>query len=116
MIHWQNLRGAAAHRWQRYSALYLAVYTPLLAIYVAQLPEQNSLQNLIGNLFHYCIFGYLSVIAYAFLLVHLWVGGRDILIDYLPRPHLNLGLNLYLLSLFAISLNLGWLIIDLYPY
>ena len=116
MLTLKQLTGSKAHRWQRISALYLLLYVPLMAIYIALLPEHNSLENIIGNLFYYCLFGYLSIIAYILLLIHAWVGVRDIMIDYLPRSRLTLWLNLYYLLLIVITADLIVLIMNLYPY
>lgn len=115
MIKLEKLSGAKAHRWQRLSAWYLFLYLPAMALYIALLPEYNSLENIIGNLYH-CIFGIASAIAVLFLFIHAWVGGRDILIDYMPRNHTNLWLNAYFILLLILAADLIFMVTSLNPY
>ncbi|QKI89086.1 succinate dehydrogenase, hydrophobic membrane anchor protein [Thiomicrorhabdus xiamenensis] len=116
MLSLKRLTGSKAHLWQRISAIYLLLYIPLMALYIAFLPETNSLENIVGNLLYYCFFGYLSIVAYLLLLVHVWIGGRDILIDYIPRNRLTLWLNLYYLLLIVVTADLLALIVSVNPY
>lgn len=112
MIQLQNLSGAKAHRWQRISAWYLFLYLPAMAVYITQLPENHSLENIIGNLSH-SLFGMASVIALFFAFIHAWIGGRDILIDYTPRSNSNFWLNLYFGLLILVAADLTFMVISL---
>lgn len=82
-----HLTGVKAHRWQRISALYLALFTPLLAL--------SSLMDFLDSAAIF-VTGFLAVIM---VFIHAWVGGRDILIDYLPRSTTGTWLTLYRLFL-----------------
>ena len=115
MINLRNLTGAQAHKWQRISAYYLLLYLPALAIYLASLSEYNSLADIVSNLYN-SIFGIATVIAILFVFVHAWIGGRDILIDYMPRARTNFWLNSYFFFLILIALEFAFMVVSLNPY
>ncbi|HHT00161.1 MAG TPA: succinate dehydrogenase, hydrophobic membrane anchor protein, partial [Thiomicrospira sp.] len=77
----QSLSGKQAHVWQRISALYLLIYLPYLAWITISLPQQTDFFTLTANLLspYYLL---PSLVAIALVLIHSWVGLRDILIDY----------------------------------
>ncbi len=108
-----RISGRKAHIWQRLSALYLLIYLPYLLWIVLSLPQHNSLYALSTQMLapYYLL---PSLIAIALVLVHSWVGLRDILIDYTPRVRNLLWLWALRLLLIVVSLNIIWLLIELY--
>lgn len=106
-----NLTGVKAHKWQRISAVYLLLY---FSFAIFTLYFQSSAHQFIhfndwfSQQFN-SLFGLFSLIAVLLLLVHAWVGGRDIMIDYLPRKRLKLWLKLYLAFLWLIAIDIIWL-------
>lgn len=108
-----DLSGVKAHIWQRISALYLLLYTPALAIKIVQLPPHDSLYALAHQIATPA-FSLASLCALSLVLVHTWVGGRDILIDYLPRERLSLWLTLYRNILALVLINCLWILVTLF--
>ena len=109
----QNLTGRKAHVWQRISAFYLLFYTPFLAWTVLQQPTFYTLYALAHNLAE-PIFSLASLIALGLILIHVWVGVRDIMIDYLPRKNLALWLTIYHSLLAILLINCFWIIVTLF--
>ncbi len=101
------LTGLKAHLWQRISAFYLLVYFPLAAWYLSQ----QSFATLVE--FKQAVFAVefwvMTLLALLLLLVHAWVGMRDVLMDYLPRKAVLSGLSVLGLGLMVILLNLLYL-------
>lgn len=108
-----NLSGKKAYLWQRASALYLLLYIPFLAWTVLQQPKFHTLYALAHNLAE-PIFSLTSLIALGLILVHAWVGVRDIMIDYLPRKNLALWLTIYHSLLALLLINALWLVVTLF--
>ncbi len=96
-------RGLNAWLWQRASALALAIGLPLFLIYAACQPvlDYASWRSLFAPLF--VKVGALLFIAA--MLVHAWLGLREVFIDYVHR----LGLRLALYFAFGL-LYLGYLV------
>ncbi len=114
-----TLSGRKAHIWQRLSALYLLIYAPILAIVTTQLPDSISLKLLayqLNQLPFSGLFELASLIAIVLLLVHAWVGVRDIIIDYVPRKKVNLWLTLYHSTLILLFLNCIMIALNLFGY
>ena len=109
----KNLSGKKAHIWQRISALYLLLYTPLLAWTILQQPKFHTLYALAHNIAE-PIFSLASLIALGLILVHAWVGVRDIMIDYLPRKNLALWLTIYHSLLALLLINSLWLVVTIF--
>ncbi len=113
------LSGRKAHIWQRISAIYLLFYAPFLAIVITQLPDSVSLKLLayqLSTLPFSALFEVATLIAVLLLLVHAWVGVRDIIIDYVPRKKVNLWLTLYHSFLILLLLNSIMIAINLFGY
>jgi len=114
-----SLSGRKAHIWQRLSAIYILLYTPFLAIVITQLPASASLKVLaynLSNLPYSTLFEFSSLLALVLLLVHAWVGMRDIIIDYAPRARVNLWLTLYHSLLALVFINSIMIAINLFGY
>jgi len=105
------LTGLKAHLWQRISAIYLLLYFPLAAWYL----NQHSFATL--QAFKQAVlageFWMITLLALLLILVHAWVGMRDILIDYLPRKIVLVGLRVLGLGLMLVLLNLLYLTLSL---
>lgn len=113
------LSGRKAHVWQRISAIYLLFYTPFLAIVITLLPDSVSLKLLayqLNTLPFSTLFEVASLVAVLLLLVHAWVGVRDIIIDYVPREKVNLWLTLYHSFLILLLLNSIMIAFNLFGY
>ncbi|MDX1351811.1 MAG: succinate dehydrogenase, hydrophobic membrane anchor protein [Thiomicrorhabdus sp.] len=108
------LTGVKAHKWQRISAIYLMLYFPYLAWQIHWLNSEkaNDIIQLMTALFT-PIFLLFSLIALAMILVHAWVGMRDIIIDYIPQQRVTIWLTLYALFLLFIVFDLLFLAITL---
>lgn len=106
-----KLTGNKAHKWQTYSALYLLAFIPYLAWKISNINMTHSTQinNLLNTLFT-PIFAVTSLIACMFILIHAWIGLRDIMIDYLPQNTVQTWLQLYALFLLLIVVDLLYLI------
>lgn len=90
-------RHAGLHAWmlQRLSALYLAVYTLFLLLHFArQAPvDYQAWQNWVAT----PAVGISAALFFLALLLHAWVGLRDILMDYVHSLALRLSLTAILL-------------------
>lgn len=106
------LSGRRAHIWQRISALYLLIYLPYLAWISLTLTAATDLGSLTANLLS-PIYLLPSLVAIALVLVHAWVGLRDILIDYTVRSSTHTWLWGLRFLLLAILLNVIWLLVQL---
>ncbi|WP_373016878.1 succinate dehydrogenase, hydrophobic membrane anchor protein [Thiomicrorhabdus sp.] len=105
-----SLSGKKAHIWQRFSAVYLLIYIPLLAWQVLTFPEHESMKHLSRTLilpqYLFPSLGALFLIG-----IHSWIGLRDILIDYTPRERTLYWLWGLRWLLIVISLDLLWLLV-----
>jgi succinate dehydrogenase / fumarate reductase membrane anchor subunit len=99
-----RLTGKRAFVWQQVSAAYLALYTPYL-VWLSLTQSIGSQADLFSPTLLVP-----SLIALILLLIHAWVGLRDVMIDYLPRPYLSGLLRGLLVLLILIGLNLVWLL------
>lgn len=105
------LSGLRAHTWQRISAYYLLMYIPFSVWYLSdrsfdryELFQTHLLQP---------EFWVPTFIALGLVIVHSWVGLRDIVLDYLPRRFNVAGLILLGGGLFWISAELIYLALHL---
>lgn len=108
------LSGYKAHRWQRLSALFLWGYTLFLLWLITTAPPIHTTQDLAEWLGTPLVLipGGLAVLL---VLIHGWVGLRDMMLDYLPTGRcgtwltaLRIGLLLILFDLLAIT---AWLVL-----
>ncbi|MDQ7015194.1 MAG: succinate dehydrogenase, hydrophobic membrane anchor protein [Gammaproteobacteria bacterium] len=87
--------------WQRFSALYLAVFIfSLLALFLFTPPENYQAWRGLFSQTWWSLAFLLFVVA---LLVHAWVGFRDVLMDYVHSDFLRLLFSVFLLSLLISS-------------
>jgi len=111
----QRLSGLKAYRWQRFSAYGLMLYLPAALLYLYQQPTATYPQ-LIHTLSH-PLFLIPSMAMAALLLIHSWVGLRDIFMDYLPKffheSWLSPALTLWAGLLLLIAADLLYLAITL---
>ncbi len=113
------LSGRKAHIWQRLSAVYLLFYVPFLAIVISLLPSSVSLKLLayqLANLPFSGLFEIATLVAVLLLVVHAWVGVRDMIIDYVPREKVDLWLTLYHSLLILLLINSAMIAITLFGY
>jgi|UPI00068CBCD4 succinate dehydrogenase / fumarate reductase membrane anchor subunit len=105
------LTGLRAHVWQRFSAWYLMGYFPLAVWYWWQTPTESvvDIQMALTN----GLFLWPSLLAFALLMVHAWVGLRDVLLDYLPRKTLQAGLWVWALVWLLVLANGVFLMVRL---
>jgi len=108
-----SLSGKRAHIWQRISALYLLFYIPFLAWISVSLPQQLDLIGLAKTLLS-PVYLLPTLIAIVLVLVHSWVGIRDILMDYTPRARTVYWLWGLRWVLILTSLNIVWVLISLF--
>lgn len=95
-------QGLRAWLWQRVSAVYLAVFI-LTSLLVLGLDAPRGYLAW-RALFAHPLVGVAVVLFFAALLIHAWVGIRDILIDYVPRQGLRFALlGLVILGLLAMA-------------
>ena len=85
---WPN--GKWSYLWQQLSAVYLLLFFPgfiwlLWPVLMGQ-SEQTTQPGLLLVT---------SLVALGLILIHSWIGLRDILMDYCPARHLPLALKLY---------------------
>ncbi len=108
-----TLRAGGVRPWvlQRLSALYMALFL-LLAVPAAWLAEPLDFSTW-HAMFTRPWFNVATTLFCLALLGHAWVGGRDILLDYVHPPGLRFAL-LCLLGLFLLSM-LVWLLGILLP-
>jgi len=105
------LSGLRAHTWQRISAYYLLFYFPFSVLYLSHRSFESY------ELFQFHLvqaeFWVPTFIALGLLVVHSWVGMRDILLDYLPRRFNVPGLVIVGGGLFWVSAELIYLALQL---
>ena len=107
------LSGAEAFLWQRISAYILFFYFPFAVVYLSRsnFVEYEAIQaNLLNP-----VFLIPSLLVFVLLMVHVWIGLRDVLIDYLPRNYLVPGLVVFALAWLAIVVDIVFLLIVLMP-
>lgn len=105
-----QLSGIKAHIFQRISAIYLLIFFPYLAWQIFQNTrhEEQDFQSWLNELFD-PLLSLTSVAAVILILIHAWVGIRDIIIDYLPPERVSIALKLYAGLLIMICIDLLWL-------
>ena len=75
----RGLQGLRAWLLQRITAVYLAVFTLLAVLMFAAAPEGfNEWHRLLSHPLALILIG----LFYVALLLHAWIGGRDVIIDY----------------------------------
>lgn len=85
---WPN--GKWSYLWQQLSAVYLLIFFPGFVWMIWPLiMGQNEQATQPGLLL------VTSLIALGLILIHSWIGLRDILMDYCPARHLPVALKLY---------------------
>jgi len=99
MTLWPN--GRWSYAWQQLSAGYLMVYFPLLGLLIWPwlMGQTNSIQP--TNLLLLT-----SSVALGLIMLHSWIGLRDILIDYCPARYLRPAWYAFRLVMLLISFNL----------
>lgn len=99
MTLWPNGRWSFA--WQQLSAGYLMVYFPLMLVFIWPwlMGQTHSIHH--GGLVLLTTF-----LALGLMMIHSWIGLRDIIIDYCPARHLSLVMRGFSLAMLIISLNL----------
>jgi succinate dehydrogenase / fumarate reductase membrane anchor subunit len=85
---WPN--GKWSYLWQQLSAMYLLLFFPGFIWLIWPLLMGQSEQPMQPGLLLVS-----SLIALGLILIHSWIGLRDILIDYCPARHLPLALKLF---------------------
>lgn len=105
-----QLSGIKAHIWQRISAVYLLLFFPYLYWQISQISEKPalSLSNWLQQVFT-PFFSVISFVAIALVFIHIWIGIRDIIIDYMPRERVNFWLKICALFLAIIAIDFAWL-------
>lgn len=106
------LTGLKAHIWQRISAVFLFLYFPLCISYLMQ-AEYESYSSFRIHLLT-PIFLIPTLVALGLLWVHIWVGVRDVLLDYFPRRGLPIALVLVAIGLFLVIADVIWIIYALW--
>lgn len=110
-----NLSGLKAYRWQRFSAYGLALYFPAVLLYFYLTPIHNHTQLI--QALSAPVFLIPTLFILALTLMHLWVGIRDILMDYLPQffhaKWLSPALTLWATCIGLIAADLIYLILTL---
>jgi succinate dehydrogenase / fumarate reductase membrane anchor subunit len=104
--------GVKAHVWQRISAVYLLFYIPLLAYLLITATDTLESSSLAGSL-STSLFISTSILAVIALMIHAWIGLRDVIIDYFPDKHVTIALKTYFVLLIILSVNLIWLSLNL---
>jgi succinate dehydrogenase / fumarate reductase, membrane anchor subunit len=90
--------GLRAWIWQRVSALYMALFLLVAGLCLALSPPESALEwrDLVSN----AAVNLATGLFFVALLVHAWVGGRDVIIDYVH----SLALRLTMLALMGLVL------------
>jgi len=94
------LHGLRAWLWQRLSALYLLIFSIWLLVVLSIFPppDVSAWQALVFELPNRVAWG----LFFLMLLVHAWVGARDVILDYVKPMSVRVGvLALLLLSISA---------------
>ncbi|BBN60609.1 succinate dehydrogenase, hydrophobic membrane anchor protein [Hydrogenovibrio marinus] len=105
------LSGAKAHLWQRVSAVYLFFYFPFAIAYLSQFHFETYqvLQSALTNPY----FTLPTFLGLAMVMVHIWIGVRDVVIDYLPRKLVMMKLVGFGIFWLAVMLDLIYLAMTL---
>ncbi len=104
------LSGLKAYRWQHLSAYALALYFPACLLYLDRpIPDYATLLHTLSQ----PLFLIPSLAVIFLLLVHIWVGIRDIMMDYLPKKWLSPALTLFAAILLLLAADLLLLTITL---
>ena len=94
--------GVKGFIWQNISAFYLLLFTPYLA-WLTLSESFNTTLILQPSVF------IPGLVAIVLVLIHAWIGLRDVLIDYAPRRFLPLFFMLIFIVGLALVANLFWL-------
>lgn len=105
------LNGKRAFVWQMISAAYLALFTPYLAWLTLSQTPQSWLE--LSQLLSSPSVLLPGLVAIGLLLIHAWIGLRDVLIDYAPRRFLMAFLLIMAFIWMALVANLFWLAIQI---
>jgi succinate dehydrogenase / fumarate reductase, membrane anchor subunit len=89
---------------QRVTAVIMVVYTAVILSALAGLPQMDYSQWKV--LWQSPVMKYATVLFVASLLIHAWVGMRNIFMDYIKYP--GLRLTLYVLTIGALLLYAFW--------
>lgn len=99
----QQMTGLRAWIIQRLTALYMAGYLPyILGVWAFQRPDHYAAWR---AMMAQPVTATANLLFFAAVLVHCWVGVRDIILDYAPSAPLRLGL-LALLGLWLVGMGL----------
>lgn len=107
------LSGARAHLWQRISAVFLFFYMPFILVYLlnssfnSYAEFQNSLLN--------PAFMLPTLTAFLLMMIHIWIGLRDVILDYIPRPFVITALTVFAVIWVFVILDVLFLIFSLIP-
>jgi succinate dehydrogenase / fumarate reductase, membrane anchor subunit len=89
---------------QRVTAVIMVIYTVIILSVVAGLPKMDYYQWLV--LWQTPLVRYASVLFIASLLIHAWIGVRNIFMDYVKDP--GLRLTLYVITIGALVWYAAW--------
>lgn len=89
---------------QRLTAVIMAVYTVIILSTVAGLPQMDYVQWKL--LWQGTLVRYATVLFMASLLLHSWIGVRNIFMDYVKNPVLRLAL--YVIVILALVWYAAW--------
>lgn len=105
VINATSLTGNGLRDWiiQRYTAVYLAIYTLFLLLFIISHPHMDYL--VWRQLFSHNVMRIASLIAFISIALHAWIGMWTVFTDYVKCYCLRL--TLYLLMLVAL---LGWFV------
>lgn len=84
------LSGSQAHLWQRLSAFYLLFYFPYMAFFLFQTSFSTYHEMQLALLKPAVVLP--SLLAFLLMMIHLWIGLRDVILDYFPRTWVLPGL------------------------
>ncbi|WP_456404615.1 succinate dehydrogenase, hydrophobic membrane anchor protein [Thiolapillus sp.] len=98
----RQLSGFRAWMWQRATAFYLAAYIVyvLARLIVAPPADHEALKTWMGGLGMWLA----TALFFIALLLHAWIGVRDVILDYIQPPGLRLAV---LAAVFAFLLTCG---------
>lgn len=104
----RQLSGFRAWMWQRASAIYLSGFIVyILAYWIVTPPADNqALRIWIGGMGMWLA----TALFFLALLLHAWIGVRDVILDYVKPPGLRLGV---LTAVFVFLLICGFWILSL---
>lgn len=107
------LSGSSAHLWQRISAVFLFFYMPFILIYLSQF-QFNAFADVQTTLLNPA-FMLPTLTAFMLMMIHIWIGLRDVILDYLPRKFVIPGLVIFAVIWVFSVLDVLYLIFALMP-